>query len=150
MYGKLTEYGNAPYNFDNTNEESFFIKLLNRGELKTYWSLGFKDALDDSDLTIGDMAKFKFEHKETVILKNGKTSHRSYFSAIKAEKPQDASKQPEFYTSDNPASYKERKNDNGSTRNSSSSEPRPKKSKWPSRIVGITLLAIWIIAGLSN
>jgi hypothetical protein len=86
MYGKLLDFGHAPYKFEDASDDSFYITLLNKGDKKTYWSLGLEDTLAHANLEIGDKAKFTFDRKETVILKGGKTSHRSYFSAVKVDK----------------------------------------------------------------
>jgi hypothetical protein len=86
MYGKLINHGEALFEHKEDGSESYFITLLNRGEEKTYWSLGFQDAIIDANLQIGDLVSFKFIRKEIVLLKNGKKGHRSYFSAQKIEK----------------------------------------------------------------
>ena len=80
MYGKLLEHGVAPFDFDDTKPDNYFVKLRNRSETTTHWSVGYKDALESSNAEIGDTVKFNFEGKKPVKLKDGKTAHRSFFS----------------------------------------------------------------------
>src|SRR5699024_11979033 len=55
VYGKIVEYGEAPYKFDEKNKKSFFIQLeKENGEIKTLWGVDLKNALDVSGHREGD------------------------------------------------------------------------------------------------
>ena len=86
MYGKLINHGAAPFEHKDHGIESYFITLSNRGDEKTFWSLGFEEAISQSSIKTGDTVSFTFVRKEIVTLKNGKRAHRSFFSAQKIEK----------------------------------------------------------------
>jgi len=54
-YGKLLDYGDANYQFDNENKMSFFIRLEKAdGGTKELWGMQLKDALQKSGLQKGD------------------------------------------------------------------------------------------------
>lgn len=86
MYGKLTNHGSAPFEHKEHGSESYFITLSNRGEERTFWSLGFEEAISQANIETGDTVSFTFVRKEIVTLPNGKRAHRSFFSAQKIEK----------------------------------------------------------------
>src|SRR5699024_3406820 len=52
--GRIVEYGEAPYEFDERNKQSFFIKLEKNGEVKDIWGIDLKNALDLSGHREGD------------------------------------------------------------------------------------------------
>ena len=52
--GRIVEYGEAPYEFDEKNKQSFFIKLEKNGEVKDIWGVDLKNALDLSGHREGD------------------------------------------------------------------------------------------------
>lgn len=53
--GRIVEYGEAPYEFDERNKQSFFIKLEKaNGEVKNIWGADLKNALDLSGHREGD------------------------------------------------------------------------------------------------
>ncbi|MFV0591548.1 MAG: DUF4099 domain-containing protein [Draconibacterium sp.] len=66
-YGKILSYGEAPFEFDPENKESFYVELEKKnGEKKHLWGLGLKDALKNSGLDLGDQAQLGVIGKEAV------------------------------------------------------------------------------------
>lgn len=56
IYGKLIDYGEAPYKFDAKNKDSFYIKLERKnGEIKDVWGVDLKNALEASGHDIGEI-----------------------------------------------------------------------------------------------
>lgn len=54
-HGKLIDYGDAPYKFDQKNKDSFYIKLeKSNGQIKELWGVDLKDALKKSGFRRGD------------------------------------------------------------------------------------------------
>lgn len=154
MYGKLLESGVAPYNFEPNAEESFFVKLARKGEEKIMWSLGLKDAIENSNITIGDTVSFKFDRKETVILKGGKISHRSFFTATKIDVNSHASQRPEFYSHSDAAFLNSKKNNSYSAYGSTPSQTRRLTKGQETRVkryvIAAILIGFWILAGLNK
>jgi len=139
MFGTLLDCGTAPYEFKESNSESYFVKLLNRGKETTFWSLGLKEALDSTEIKIGDTVKFTHKGTKQVKLNDGKTAHRSLFEVSIA----------------NPIKETRRSNveDTGILGESDFVRVQKRRSSdkpiMP-RIVGYSLLAIWILFAISK
>ncbi|OUX83971.1 MAG: hypothetical protein CBB95_17460 [Alteromonas sp. TMED35] len=89
MYGVLKYFGSAPYNFDETQDLSYFITIeKDNGEIATMWSLGLEKAMSSSKeaINVGDRVNIKFTGKEPIRLSNGKWAHKSSFEIHKSEK----------------------------------------------------------------
>lgn len=55
MYaGRVIEYGEAPYQFDDKNAPNYFLKLHAPSGEKTVWSVDLKRALEESSIKVGD------------------------------------------------------------------------------------------------
>jgi hypothetical protein len=49
VYGRLLEHGEAPYQFNDKNTKSYYVKLdLGDGKVHTYWGVGLPDAMRES------------------------------------------------------------------------------------------------------
>ncbi|EOE7356118.1 TPA: LPD7 domain-containing protein [Enterobacter hormaechei] len=68
LTGKLLDAGKAPYKFDNTNSESFYVQLRTKGGNKTYWGVELEQALKDSGNQPGDMVKLQYLGKKAVTI----------------------------------------------------------------------------------
>jgi hypothetical protein len=68
----LVEHGKAPYQFDEDNKDSYYVKLSNDAVI---WGVGLKDALEKADAGIGDRINLESKGTETVQVqdKDGKT-----------------------------------------------------------------------------
>lgn len=89
MYGVLKEHGAAPYNFDDSENLSYFVTIeLDNGKLKTIWSVGLGQALSSSkdSISLGDRVDIEFKGKSPVKLPNGKWAHRNSFDIKKSGK----------------------------------------------------------------
>ena len=54
-FGKLVNYGHAPYKDDEKNQSSFFVEMENdNGERLKYWGLRLEDALNKSQSKVGE------------------------------------------------------------------------------------------------
>jgi len=61
-YGKLKDFGAAPFEFNKENKESYFITLQKKnGEEKTIWGKELKAAIDKKGAKVGD--NIQIEHK---------------------------------------------------------------------------------------
>lgn len=66
-YGKITRFGDAPYQFDEQNKQSFFIELEKRnGEKKQIWGIDLQRAMEASGKKIGDEVQIKMTGKKAV------------------------------------------------------------------------------------
>jgi hypothetical protein len=54
MFGSLTEFGSSPFEFDEDNSDSFYVKLSTSFGDKTIWGVGLEDALNNSGCKVGD------------------------------------------------------------------------------------------------
>ena len=97
MIGTLTDFGKAPYQFQDNNSDSYFVTLNTPKGEKTIWSVGLESALAQSGLGINDYVSVKHTGKEDVevpvtVFKDGEevirtvTKYRSSFSITKAKK----------------------------------------------------------------
>ena len=68
MFGLLTEFGSSPFEFDEDNSDSYFVKLDTSFGEKTIWGVGLKDALSNSDCKVGDNVSVIHNGKEPVKL----------------------------------------------------------------------------------
>lgn len=66
-YGKIVSHGEAPFEFDEGNKESYYIELEKQnGEKKFVWGIGLKSALESSRHEIGDQVQLSVTGKELV------------------------------------------------------------------------------------
>ena len=66
-FGKIVDFGSAPYQNEKGNKESFFIKLEKaNGEVKNVWGVDLKNALEESKHKIGDKIQLELQGKKTV------------------------------------------------------------------------------------
>lgn len=89
MYGVLKEHGAAPYNFDDSENDSYFVTIeLDNGKDKIMWSVGLGQAISSSKegISLGDRVNIKFTGKSPVKLPNGKWAHRNSYEIKKADK----------------------------------------------------------------
>lgn len=68
LTGKLLESGRAPYQFDKTNTESFYVQLRTKAGNKTYWGVELEKALEDSGQKQGDIVKLQYLGKKPVMV----------------------------------------------------------------------------------
>ncbi len=68
LTGKLLEAGKAPYQFDKTNTDSFYVELRTKTGNKTYWGVELEQALNDSGRQVGDMVKLQYLGKKAVTV----------------------------------------------------------------------------------
>jgi hypothetical protein len=66
MYGLLTDFGASPFEFDNSNSKSFYVKLTTSIGEKIIWGVGLKDALNKSNCKVGDNVSVIHNGKEPV------------------------------------------------------------------------------------
>ncbi len=81
-YGKITDFGRAPYQDDKKNESSFFIELekLN-GEKNKIWGIDLQRALNESGKGIGDPVQLEFKGKKFVQVEiNGKYEQKERYA----------------------------------------------------------------------
>ncbi|TDO01393.1 DUF4099 domain-containing protein [Sunxiuqinia elliptica] len=66
-YGKIISHGEAPFEFDEGNKESYYVELEKQnGEKKFVWGIGLKSALESSRHEIGDQVQLSVTGKEQV------------------------------------------------------------------------------------
>ncbi len=66
-FGKITAFGDAPYQFDDANTSSFYIELEKRDGSKTHvWGIDLKRALQESGRQIGDEIQLFLKGREKV------------------------------------------------------------------------------------
>ena len=66
-YGKIVSHGEAPFEFDEGNKESYYIELEKQnGEKKFVWGIGLKSALENSGHKIDDQVQLSVTGKEQV------------------------------------------------------------------------------------
>lgn len=75
-YGKIVEFGAAPYQFDDNNKQSFYIRLEKaNGQQIDMWGVDLERALQKSGHQVGDMVQLVFQGTEKVAvdkpLRNG-------------------------------------------------------------------------------
>lgn len=68
LTGKLLESGRAPYQFDKTNTDNFYIQLRTKAGNKTYWGVELEQALKDSGQQQGDIVKLQYLGKKPVTV----------------------------------------------------------------------------------
>jgi len=68
LTGKLLDAGKAPYQFDKTKTESFYVQMRTKGGNKTFWGVELEQALKDSGKQPGDMVKLQFLGKKPVTV----------------------------------------------------------------------------------
>lgn len=88
MLGKIIEYGVSPYNFDENEADSFFIKIKFNSTTKTLWSIGLQEALIKSGAVTGDKIKVKLLGQTPVTLPCGRKAHRNSYDIHKVSNSQ--------------------------------------------------------------
>lgn len=71
VYGRLVEYGAAPYQFDPQNTPSYYVKLDHGGgQLRTYWGVGLAEALARSwsAVALGDAVGIRQVGSKPVVV----------------------------------------------------------------------------------
>ncbi|MCK8540570.1 LPD7 domain-containing protein [Yersinia ruckeri] len=68
LTGKLLDAGKAPYQFDKTKTDSFYLQMRTKGGNKTFWGVELEQALKDSGKQPGDMVKLQFLGKKPVTV----------------------------------------------------------------------------------
>lgn len=68
LTGKLLDAGKAPYQFDKTKTDSFYVQMRTKGGNKTFWGVELEQALKDSGKQPGDMVKLQFLGKKPVTV----------------------------------------------------------------------------------
>lgn len=68
LTGKLLAFGQAPYQFNKNNTESFYVQLRTKAGQKTYWGVELKQALEDSGQKLGDIVKLQYLGKKPVMV----------------------------------------------------------------------------------
>ncbi|WP_323839616.1 LPD7 domain-containing protein [Photorhabdus africana] len=68
LTGKLLDAGKAPYKFDKSNSESFYVQMRTKSGNKTYWGVELEQALKDSGNQPGDMVKLQYLGKKAVTV----------------------------------------------------------------------------------
>ena len=68
LTGKLLAAGTAPYQFDTTKTDSFYVQMRTKGGNKTFWGVELEQALKDSGKQPGDMVKLQFLGKKPVTV----------------------------------------------------------------------------------
>ncbi|MDX6917816.1 LPD7 domain-containing protein [Pectobacterium carotovorum] len=68
LTGKLLDAGTAPYKFDKSNSESFYVQMRTKSGNKTYWGVELEQALKDSGNQPGDMVKLQYLGKKAVTI----------------------------------------------------------------------------------
>lgn len=68
LTGKLLDAGKAPYQFDKTKTDSFYVQMRTKSGNKTFWGVELEQALKDSGKQPGDMVKLQFLGKKPVTV----------------------------------------------------------------------------------
>lgn len=68
LTGKLLDAGKAPYQFDKSKTDSFYVQMRTKGGNKTFWGVELEQALKDSGKQPGDMVKLQFLGKKPVTV----------------------------------------------------------------------------------
>lgn len=68
LTGKLLDAGKAPYQFDKSKTDSFYVQMRTKGGNKTFWGVELEQALKDSGKQPGDMVKLQFMGKKPVTV----------------------------------------------------------------------------------
>jgi len=66
--GRVLEHGQANYNHDPEEKQSYFVKLDTKGGEKTVWGVDLNRAMSDSNARTGDEVKLEFKGKERVVV----------------------------------------------------------------------------------
>ncbi|MAM55800.1 MAG: hypothetical protein CMN25_00480 [Salinicola sp.] len=68
--GEILKLGEAPFEFDEANNPSYFITLrLDRGAEKTLWGVDLKRVAHQTPLAVGDDVALEFLGREAVVVK---------------------------------------------------------------------------------
>lgn len=70
-YSKLVEHGKAPYDFNEENKGSYYVKLEDKsGKGKILWSNGLKEAINKADIKVGDIVNFSVGESEEISVRD--------------------------------------------------------------------------------
>ena len=93
---KLLDHGNAPYQFQEGESRSYFVKTQdNAGKEHVIWGVDLQRAMEDSGATKGDLVTIKNQGKEETVVKvvdkdgqaQWKPAHRNRFDVQVADMP---------------------------------------------------------------
>lgn len=56
--GKVKEFGEAPYQHDEKNQQSYFVRLDTSSGERELWALGLKDAIESKNIKAGEQVAF--------------------------------------------------------------------------------------------
>lgn len=56
--GKVKEFGEAPYQYDEKNQQSYFVRLDTSSGERELWALGLKDAIESKNIKAGEQVAF--------------------------------------------------------------------------------------------
>lgn len=68
LSGKIVAHGEAPFNFDDKNDPSYFVRLEQDGATREVWGKGLKTAVGQADADVGDSVSLKRVHAEPVTV----------------------------------------------------------------------------------
>ncbi|HGM5420527.1 TPA: LPD7 domain-containing protein [Serratia liquefaciens] len=68
LTGKLLDAGKAPYQFDKSKTDSFYVQMRTKDGNKTFWGVELEQALKDSGKQPSDMVKLQFLGKKPVTV----------------------------------------------------------------------------------
>jgi len=66
--GRLIEHGAAPFEFNEDNKRSYFVKVATAGGEKTYWGIDFPRALEENSAKVGQEITIKNLGKKAVTV----------------------------------------------------------------------------------
>ena len=66
--GRVLEHGQANYNHDPEEKQSYFVKLDTKAGEKTVWGVDLNRAMSESKAGAGDEVKLEFKGKERVVV----------------------------------------------------------------------------------
>ena len=69
--GTIEEHGTAPYEFNKENKQSYYIKLkLPNNQVKTIWGTGLRDAIKESNSSVGHFVSLTNAGQRNVTVEN--------------------------------------------------------------------------------
>lgn len=66
--GRLIEHGAAPFEFNEDNKPSYYVKVATQGGEKTYWGVDFPRALEEGGAQIGQQVTIRNTGKRAVTI----------------------------------------------------------------------------------
>lgn len=89
MHGTIEDFGVANYLFKKNSQESYFVKLSDKGEENIFWGVGLKDAIRESSAKKGDRVSLERGEREAVKVKvpiNDDDGNFSHYENIDTER----------------------------------------------------------------